>query len=118
MAGRAKFDVGGARNQRGVRRNAFPKSGGGVVSVVLIRALEEHSLAAARPPSRSIRRRTSGAYRGLKLPAETTLPIAGKGGTISTRLRATRAEANTVAKTDSISNVRAVSGYVCTRDLQ
>ena len=45
-----------------------------------------------------------------------TLPIAGKDGTISTRLRATRAEANAVAKTGSISNVRALSGYVRTRD--
>lgn len=45
-----------------------------------------------------------------------TLPIAGKDGTISTRLRATRAEANAVAKTGSISNVRSLSGYVRTRD--
>lgn len=45
-----------------------------------------------------------------------TLPIAGKDGTIATRLRATRAEANAVAKTGSISNVRALSGYVRTRD--
>jgi PBP4 family serine-type D-alanyl-D-alanine carboxypeptidase len=45
-----------------------------------------------------------------------TLPIAGKDGTISTRMRATRAEANAIAKTGSISNVRALSGYVRTRD--
>ena len=45
-----------------------------------------------------------------------TLPIAGKDGTISTRMRGTRAEANAVAKTGSISNVRALSGYVRTRD--
>ena len=45
-----------------------------------------------------------------------TLPIAGKDGTISTRMRATRAEANALAKTGSISNVRALSGYVKTRD--
>ncbi len=45
-----------------------------------------------------------------------TLPVAGKDGTISTRMRATRAEANAVAKTGSISNVRALSGYVKTRD--
>lgn len=45
-----------------------------------------------------------------------TLPIAGKDGTISTRMRGTRAEANAVAKTGSISNVRALSGYVKTRD--
>jgi D-alanyl-D-alanine carboxypeptidase/D-alanyl-D-alanine-endopeptidase (penicillin-binding protein 4) len=45
-----------------------------------------------------------------------TLPIAGKDGTISTRMRATRAEGNAVAKTGSIANVRALSGYVRTRD--
>ena len=45
-----------------------------------------------------------------------TLPIAGKDGTISTRMKGTRAEANAVAKTGSIANVRALSGYVRTRD--
>jgi serine-type D-Ala-D-Ala carboxypeptidase/endopeptidase (penicillin-binding protein 4) len=45
-----------------------------------------------------------------------TLPIAGKDGTISTRMKNTRAEANALAKTGSISNVRALSGYVRTRD--
>jgi D-alanyl-D-alanine carboxypeptidase/D-alanyl-D-alanine-endopeptidase (penicillin-binding protein 4) len=45
-----------------------------------------------------------------------TLPIAGKDGTIAARLRRTRAEGNAVAKTGSISNVRALSGFVRTRD--
>jgi D-alanyl-D-alanine carboxypeptidase/D-alanyl-D-alanine-endopeptidase (penicillin-binding protein 4) len=45
-----------------------------------------------------------------------TLPIAGKDGTISTRMRGSRAEGNAVAKTGSIANVRALSGYVRTRD--
>jgi D-alanyl-D-alanine carboxypeptidase/D-alanyl-D-alanine-endopeptidase (penicillin-binding protein 4) len=45
-----------------------------------------------------------------------TLPIAGKDGTISTRMRHTRAEANAVAKTGSIANVRSLSGFVRTRD--
>lgn len=45
-----------------------------------------------------------------------TLPIAGKDGTISTRMRRTRAEGNAVAKTGSIANVRSLSGYVRTRD--
>ena len=45
-----------------------------------------------------------------------TLPIAGKDGTISTRMRRTRAEGNAVAKTGSISNARALSGFVRTRD--
>lgn len=45
-----------------------------------------------------------------------TLPIAGKDGTIASRLRRTRAEGNAVAKTGSISNVRSLSGFVKTRD--
>jgi D-alanyl-D-alanine carboxypeptidase/D-alanyl-D-alanine-endopeptidase (penicillin-binding protein 4) len=45
-----------------------------------------------------------------------TLPIAGKDGTISSRLKKTRAEGNAIAKTGSIANVRALSGYVKTRD--
>jgi D-alanyl-D-alanine carboxypeptidase/D-alanyl-D-alanine-endopeptidase (penicillin-binding protein 4) len=47
-----------------------------------------------------------------------TLPVAGKEGegTMATRMRRTRAEANAIAKTGSISNVRALSGYVRTRD--
>ena len=45
-----------------------------------------------------------------------TLPIAGKDGTIATRMQRTRAEGNAVAKTGSISNVRSLSGYVRTRD--
>jgi D-alanyl-D-alanine carboxypeptidase/D-alanyl-D-alanine-endopeptidase (penicillin-binding protein 4) len=45
-----------------------------------------------------------------------TLPIAGKDGTLATRMRRTRADGNAVAKTGSISNVRSLSGYVRTRD--
>jgi len=45
-----------------------------------------------------------------------TLPIAGKDGTIATRLRGTRAEGNALAKTGSISNARSLSGVVKTRD--
>ena len=45
-----------------------------------------------------------------------TLPIAGKDGTMATRLRHTRAEGNALAKTGSISNVRSLSGFVKTRD--
>ena len=46
----------------------------------------------------------------------TTLPIAGKDGTIATRMRGTRAEGNAIAKTGSISNARSLSGFVKTRD--
>jgi D-alanyl-D-alanine carboxypeptidase/D-alanyl-D-alanine-endopeptidase (penicillin-binding protein 4) len=49
-------------------------------------------------------------------PFLATLPIAGKDGTISTRLRHTRAEGNALAKTGSISNARSLSGYLRTRD--
>jgi D-alanyl-D-alanine carboxypeptidase/D-alanyl-D-alanine-endopeptidase (penicillin-binding protein 4) len=45
-----------------------------------------------------------------------TLPIAGRDGTIETRLRKTPAEGNAVAKTGSISNARSLSGFVKTRD--
>jgi D-alanyl-D-alanine carboxypeptidase/D-alanyl-D-alanine-endopeptidase (penicillin-binding protein 4) len=45
-----------------------------------------------------------------------TLPIAGKDGTIASRLKRTRAEGNAVAKTGSISNVRSLSGFLRTRD--
>jgi D-alanyl-D-alanine carboxypeptidase/D-alanyl-D-alanine-endopeptidase (penicillin-binding protein 4) len=45
-----------------------------------------------------------------------TLPIAGKDGTIATRMRRSRAEGNAVAKTGSIANVRSLSGFVRTRD--
>jgi D-alanyl-D-alanine carboxypeptidase/D-alanyl-D-alanine-endopeptidase (penicillin-binding protein 4) len=45
-----------------------------------------------------------------------TLPVAGRDGTIATRLRRTRAEGNAAVKTGSISNVRSLSGFVRTRD--
>jgi D-alanyl-D-alanine carboxypeptidase/D-alanyl-D-alanine-endopeptidase (penicillin-binding protein 4) len=46
----------------------------------------------------------------------TALPIAGTDGTVAARLKNTRAEGNALAKTGSIANVRALSGYVRTRD--
>jgi D-alanyl-D-alanine carboxypeptidase/D-alanyl-D-alanine-endopeptidase (penicillin-binding protein 4) len=45
-----------------------------------------------------------------------TLPIAGKDGTIASRMRRTLAEGNATAKTGSIANVRSLSGYVRTKD--
>ena len=46
----------------------------------------------------------------------TALPIAGNEGTVASRLKNTRAAGNALAKTGSIANVRALSGYVRTRD--
>jgi D-alanyl-D-alanine carboxypeptidase/D-alanyl-D-alanine-endopeptidase (penicillin-binding protein 4) len=45
-----------------------------------------------------------------------TLPIAGKDGSLSSRMGRTRAEGNAIAKTGSIANVRSLSGYVRSRD--
>jgi D-alanyl-D-alanine carboxypeptidase/D-alanyl-D-alanine-endopeptidase (penicillin-binding protein 4) len=45
-----------------------------------------------------------------------TLAIAGSDGTVLNRLKRTRAEGNARVKTGSISNMRALSGYVNTRD--
>ena len=45
-----------------------------------------------------------------------TLPVAAKDGTVSTRMRKTRAAENAVAKTGSIANVRSLSGFVKSRD--
>ena len=45
-----------------------------------------------------------------------TLPIGGQDGTVSTRMRGTRAAGNARAKTGSIANVRSLSGFVRTQD--
>jgi PBP4 family serine-type D-alanyl-D-alanine carboxypeptidase len=52
----------------------------------------------------------------LRDPFVATLPIAGTDGTMRSRLKKTRAEANATAKTGSIANVRTLSGFVRTRD--
>jgi D-alanyl-D-alanine carboxypeptidase/D-alanyl-D-alanine-endopeptidase (penicillin-binding protein 4) len=44
------------------------------------------------------------------------LPIAGVDGTLRGRMRGTAAEGNVRAKTGFISNARALSGYVTTKD--
>ena len=51
-------------------------------------------------------------------PFLAALPIAGKDGTIRSRMKRTRAEANALAKTGSIANVRTLSGLVKARDGQ
>ncbi len=51
-----------------------------------------------------------------RAPFLATLPIGGVDGTIAGRFEGTRAEGAVRAKTGSISNVRALSGYVSTRD--
>lgn len=45
---------------------------------------------------------------------EATLPVAGRDGTLSGRMKGTRAEGNVRAKTGSIANARALSGYLRT----
>ena len=52
----------------------------------------------------------------LRGPFMDALPIAGTDGTISGRMKGTPAEGNARAKTGSISNARALSGFVTTAD--
>ncbi len=54
--------------------------------------------------------------RRLRDPFVATLPIAGRDGTLARRMAGTRAENNARAKTGSLSNARALSGFVNTAD--
>lgn len=52
----------------------------------------------------------------LRGPFESALPVAGRDGTLERRMAGTPAEGNAHAKTGSIANARALSGYVTTAD--
>ena len=52
----------------------------------------------------------------LRGPFEATLPIAGRDGTLARRMVGTAAADNAHAKTGSIANARALSGYVTSAD--
>jgi D-alanyl-D-alanine carboxypeptidase/D-alanyl-D-alanine-endopeptidase (penicillin-binding protein 4) len=52
----------------------------------------------------------------LRGPFEATLPIAGRDGTLSNRMKGTAAEGNVRAKTGSMTGVRGTSGYVTSAD--
>jgi D-alanyl-D-alanine carboxypeptidase/D-alanyl-D-alanine-endopeptidase (penicillin-binding protein 4) len=52
----------------------------------------------------------------LRGPFEDAMPIAGRDGTLAGRLKGTAAEGNARAKTGSLSNSRAISGYVYSAD--
>lgn len=49
-------------------------------------------------------------------PWMTALPVAGRDGTLEGRMKGTPAENNVRAKTGTMSNIRALAGYVRTRD--
>jgi D-alanyl-D-alanine carboxypeptidase/D-alanyl-D-alanine-endopeptidase (penicillin-binding protein 4) len=54
----------------------------------------------------------------LRATYESTLPIAGRDGTLEERMRGTPAEGRALGKTGSMNGVRSVAGYVRTADGQ
>jgi D-alanyl-D-alanine carboxypeptidase/D-alanyl-D-alanine-endopeptidase (penicillin-binding protein 4) len=53
---------------------------------------------------------------GARSPFVTGLPIAGVDGSLANRMMGTQAQGNVRAKTGTMSNIRALAGYVTTRD--
>jgi D-alanyl-D-alanine carboxypeptidase/D-alanyl-D-alanine-endopeptidase (penicillin-binding protein 4) len=51
----------------------------------------------------------------MRGPFESSLPVAGRDGTLAGRMRGTSAEGNARAKTGAMSNVRTLAGYVTAR---
>jgi D-alanyl-D-alanine carboxypeptidase/D-alanyl-D-alanine-endopeptidase (penicillin-binding protein 4) len=51
-----------------------------------------------------------------RVPFSDGLPVAGVDGTIASRMKNTKAQGNARAKTGSIANARALSGYVTSAD--
>jgi D-alanyl-D-alanine carboxypeptidase/D-alanyl-D-alanine-endopeptidase (penicillin-binding protein 4) len=74
--------------------------------------LSRYSYLTANTLVRLLRHAYRAPYRDL---FEEALPLAGVDGTIGRRLRGTAGEGNVRAKTGTLSNVRALSGYVTTR---
>ena len=52
----------------------------------------------------------------LRSPYESSLPVAGRDGTLANRMKGTAAEGNARAKTGTLANVRGMAGYVTTAD--
>ena len=88
-------------------RSGGPDSGGRLWSV----ALQLHHAGNNGRDSHARRPR-----RALKSAFEATLPVAGRDGTLENRMRGTAADGNARVKTGSLTNVRAMAGYVRTAD--
>jgi len=97
--------VRGALASWGIRDDAFVNADGS--------GLSRYNYVTAATVTSVLEREYKSANRD---PFMATLPIAGKDGSMAARLQRTRAAGNALVKTGSISNVRAVSGYIKSRD--